>query len=274
MANPEKDFEKIGNALDKPLEKNIQTSDMVVAETKPRKRAKRINTQLKDIIAQRVATMDYLGFSKREAAAMITNELYPDGDGEFTPKQYVHWLNNLKAAKLMSSDYYAKTGIVLDVMDMNETLKMAYQWTLREMRREIMRKEGDRKDKGYIIKLGHLITVLADERQKLLFSVPIVSSVKSVVDRSKGVVDDIKKHYPSVLEVSDAGVVSVRVPLSEYGTTRDHKKDYTKSVDEAAEGEKSGSTGSEGTVQSDDDDRSVSSTDGAAGTTAPERVFG
>ena len=275
MPDPAKEFEKVDDAVDKNLEKNIKPSDTAIIEQGKKRRAQRFNGQIKDLIAQRVATMDYLGFTKREAAKMLTDELYPNGEGEFTPKQYVHWLNNIKAAKLTYFDYYAKTGIVLDMIDINETMKMTYQNALREFRRECMKnKEGDRKDKGYIIKLGYLIKDLAEERQKILFSVPFVNSYKTVMARSKGVVDDIKQKYPSLLEVSNTGAISVRVSHDDSGDAGNGSTDNPESLDASATGEESGAAGSEGAIQSDSDDRPVPETDGATRTTASERIFG
>lgn len=277
MPDPAKEFDKIDNAVPKVLEKNIVPVETVVIEKAKRKRAKKPNTTVKDLIAQRVMTMDYLGYNKREAAAMITAELYPEGDGVFTTKQYMHWLNNLKASKLMASDWYAKDGVVLDMMDINDTLKMAYQWTLREMRREVLKKEGEgiRKDKGYIIKLGHMLQVLADERQKVLFSVPFVNSYKTVINRTKGVLDDIKKYYPSIFEISNSGTTSVRVPISQSGdTTGSSEEAHTEGLDEAAARKEDGAAGSKGNVQSDTDTGSVPQTNRATGASTSERLFG
>lgn len=278
MPDPAKEFDKIDNAVPKVLEKNIVPVETVVIEKTKRKRSKKPTTTVKDLIAQRVMTMDYLGYNKREAAAMITAELYPDGEGIFTTKQYMHWLNNLKATKLINSDWYAKDGVVLDMMDINDTLKMAYQWTLREMRREVLKKEGVegvRKDKGYIIKLGHMLQVLAEERQKVLFSVPFVNSYKTVIGRTKGVLDDIKKYYPSTLEISNSGVTSVRIPISQSGdTTGSSEEAHTEGLDETATRKEDGVAGSEGNVQSDTDTGSVSQTNRATGASTSERVFG
>jgi hypothetical protein len=276
VPNPAKEFDKIDSAAINVLNKNIKPSEIVEAETKKRKRSKKPNVTVKDLIAQRVMTMDYLGYNKREAAAMITAELYPEGGGQFTTKQYMHWLNNLKAAKLMASDHYAKEGVVLDMFDLNDTLKMSYQWTLREMRREVLKKEGEgvRKDKGYIIKLGHLLVELAEERQKVLFSVPLVNSYGTVIKRSKGVLDDIKTRYPSIFEVSGTGALSVRVPVSESGDAGSDTEARSESLDESPAREESRTGSSEGNVQSDTDDRSVSQTNRATGTSTSERVFG
>ena len=269
---PDEEFNDLTDGVDAPIEKEAVDVVGAVAETKKTTRAPRLKGQVKDLVAQRVATMDYLGFTKREAAAMITKELYPNGEAEFTPKQYVHWLNNIKAAKLQYFDYYAKTGVVLDTIDINETLKMVYQNSLRQFRMECVKKE--KQDKSYIIKLGYLIKDLAELRQQVIFSVPFVHSYKGVIDKTKGVLDDIQEHYPSLLEVSNTGDTIVRIPKSKSRHAGDGKEVDGKGVDEEEERTEAGTRSTEGNVQSDTDNRAVSQINGTAGTAASERIFG
>ncbi len=269
--DPVDEFTGLTEGIDESLEKPAIDTQPVIAEEPKKQRAPRLNNQLKDIVAQRVATMDYLGFTKREAAKMITDELYPNGEAEFTPKQYVHWLNNLKAAKLSYFDYYSKTGVVLDMIDINETLKMVYQNTLRQFRMECVKKE--KQDKSYIIKLGYLIKELGEVRQQILFSVPFVHSYKNVIDKTKGVLDDLKTNYPSLLEVSNTGDIVVRIPSTKSRHAGNGKKTGAESVHEEPEREESGSSSTEGNVQGDTDDRSVPPANGTAGAPAPERIF-
>lgn len=273
---PEKEYNKIDEAKDKVLEKDIHADNVAIAETKKRKKKSiSLTGPIKELIIQRVASMDQLGFTKREGAKMISDELYPNGEGEFTTKQYATWLNNIKASKLVYFDHYTRAGLVLDMIDINETMKMVYQNALREFRRECLKnKEGDRKDKSYIIKLGYLLKDLSEERQKILFSVPFVNSYKTVVDKSKGVLDDVKTNYPSLLKISDSGTISVRVSKSKSTDAGDGKEGNSESVLETATGKEAGVISTEGNVQSDTDNRSVPEANRTTGTPASERVFG
>lgn len=269
---PDEEFNDLTDGVDTPIEK--EAIDVVGAEamTQKKTRAPRLSGQLKEIVAARVATFDQLGFTKREGAAMITSELYPNGEGVFTPKQYVHWLNHIKAAKLSYFDYYSRTGVVLDTIDINETLKMTYQNCLRQFRMECVKKE--KQDKSYIIKLGYLIKDLAELRQQVIFSVPFVHSYKHVIDKTKGVLDAIQEHYPSLIEVSNTGDTIVRIPKSKSRNAGNGKKVASQGVDEEEERAESGTGSTEGNVQSDADNRAVSQVNGTAGTAASERIFG
>lgn len=271
-SDPTKNFEDVTNAVAKPLEKDIPTVGTALAASAPtHKKITRIKAAQRDRVEQMVATMSSLGFTKNEAAAMITKELYPNGEDEFTPKQYTHWLNNLKFHKLAYFGYYSREGVVLDIIDLNDSLKMVYQNALRQFRRECIKTE--KPDKGYIIKLGYLIKDLSESRRDLIFSVPFVHAYKTVIDKTKGVLDDAQERYPSLFEVSNTGDTVLKVSGTKSTSTGNVQKDDATDVSKEHQGQEAGTTGSTGDVQGDTDNRSVSQDDGAAGASSAERIF-
>src|SRR6476660_6159650 len=112
MKQPDKEFDDLSDAIDQTLEKDIPEGKTAIIQSKPKKQKHtRISGMNKDRVAQLVQTMNMLGFTKTEAAKMITESLYPNGEDVFTPRQYMQWLGNYRASQLMYMDYYSREGV-------------------------------------------------------------------------------------------------------------------------------------------------------------------